>query len=149
MESRRQDSRPRPRTLKENEIKVMDSPSEDRPSRGQGQECSRLRPKTKDTNASVLQKKKVFKIFFRRFPNEKVFKNFVQAISKKNGLEKNFSADLQNFNHQKIVLSSSLGQGNFRGLEPSRPRPRTSLLRPTTPKCVLEAKDVLEDSTSV
>ena len=45
----------------------------------------------------------------------------------------------------KIVLSSSRGQGNFRGLEASRPRPRTS-------KCVLEdvleAKDVLEDSTS-
>ena len=47
---------------------------------------------------------------------------------------------------QKIVLSSSRGQGNFRGLEASRPRPRTS-------KCVLEdvleAKDVLADSTSV
>ena len=42
---------------------------------------------------------------------------------------------------QKIVLSSSRGQGNFLGLEASRPRPRTS-------KCVLEAKDVLEDSTS-
>ena len=42
---------------------------------------------------------------------------------------------------QKIVLSSSRGQANFRGLEASRPRPRTS-------KCVLEAKDVLEDSTS-
>ena len=40
---------------------------------------------------------------------------------------------------QKIVLSSSRGQGNFRGLEASRPR---------TSKCVLEAKDVLEDSTS-
>ena len=36
---------------------------------------------------------------------------------------------------QKIVLSSSRGQGNFRGLEASRPRSRTS-------KCVLE------DSTS-
>ena len=42
---------------------------------------------------------------------------------------------------QKIVLSSSRGQGNFRGLEASRPRPRTL-------KCVLKAKDVLEDSTS-
>ena len=42
------------------------------------------------------------------------------------------------------MLSSSRGQGNFRGLEASRPR---------TSKCVLEdvleAKDVLEDSTSV
>ena len=39
---------------------------------------------------------------------------------------------------QNIVLSLSRGQGNFRGLEASRPRPRTS-------KCVLEAKNVLED----
>ena len=46
---------------------------------------------------------------------------------------------------QKIVLSSSRGQGNFQELEASRPRPRTS-------KCifedVLEAMDALEDSTS-
>ena len=48
----------------------------------------------------------------------------------------------QDFTVQKIVLPSSRGQGNFRGLEASRPRPRTS-------KCVLEAKDVLVDSTSV
>ena len=34
---------------------AKDSLSEDRPSRGQGQECSR--PRTKDTGASVLQKK--------------------------------------------------------------------------------------------
>ena len=37
------------------------------------------------------------------------------------------------------MLSSSRGQGNFWGLEASRPRAW---------KCVLEAKDVLEDSTS-
>ena len=40
---------------------------------------------------------------------------------------------------QTIVLSSSRGQANFRGLEASRPRPRTSI-------CVLE--DVLEPRTS-
>ena len=40
--------------------KAKDSLFEDRPSRGQGQECSRLRPRTKDTVASVLQKKKNF-----------------------------------------------------------------------------------------
>ena len=40
---------------------------------------------------------------------------------------------------QKIVLSSSRGQGNFRGPKASRPR---------TSKCVLEAKDVVEGSTS-
>ena len=41
----------------------------------------------KDTNASVFLRKKVLKIFFRRSP--------------KNGLEKRFSAVLQNFNHSK------------------------------------------------
>ena len=39
---------------------------------------------------------------------------------------------------QKILLSSSRGLGNFRGLVASRPR---------TSKCVLEAMDVLEYST--
>ena len=67
----------------------------------------------------------------------------------KRGVRK-FSAGFLSFSNeistvQKIVLSSSRGQGNFRGLEASRPRPRTS-------KCVLEdvleAKNVLEDSTS-
>ena len=42
---------------------AKDSPSEDRPSRGQGQECSRPRPRTKDTGASVFQKKTSSKIF--------------------------------------------------------------------------------------
>ena len=50
----------------------------------------------KDTNASVFLRKKVLKFFFGR-------------SQKKNGLEKYFSADLQNFNHSKIVLSSSRG----------------------------------------
>ena len=57
---------------------------------------------------------------------------------KKKGLHKNFSSDLhyktfskQFFKRstiltfQKIVLSSSRGQANFRGLDASRPRPRT------------------------
>ena len=43
------------------------------------------------------------------------------------------------------MLSSSRGQANFRGLEASRPRPRTSK---SVLEDVLEAKDVLEDSTS-
>ena len=59
---------------------------------------------------------------------------------KKKGHHKNFSSDLHKIlTIKKIVLSSSRGQANFRGLEASRPR---------TSKCVLEAKDVLEDSTS-
>ena len=54
--------------------KAKDSPSQDIPSRGQGQECSR--PRIKDSVASVFQKK--------------VFKNFFQAISKR-GKQKRFS----------------------------------------------------------
>ena len=77
----------------------------------------------KDTSASALQKKKrSSQKFFRRSPQKNVFQKIFQALHKILTI-------------QKIVLSSSRGQGNFRGLEASRPRPRTS-------KCVLE------DSTS-
>ena len=91
--------------------------------------------RAKDTGASALNKKGLKK-FFKRTPKKEV--------------QKIFSGDLQNFNNSKIVLSSSRGRGNFRGLEASRPR--TSSSRPRTSKCVLEdvleAKEVLEDSTS-
>ena len=62
VESRTQGSRPR--TQKKFEAK--DSLSEDRTSRGQGQDCSR--PRTEDTGASVLLKKRTSKIFFRGSP---------------------------------------------------------------------------------
>ena len=124
---------------------------------GQGQGHKKiLRPRTdplkaKDTGASVLQKKgfqknfssnlkkKVFKIFFQA---KKVLKNFFSGDfylrKTKKGLHKFFARFLALSNKistvQKILLSSSRGQGNFRGLEASRPR---------TSKSVLEAKDVL------
>ena len=67
----------------------------------------------------------------------------------KKGLCKFFGRFLALFNKistvQKIVLSLSRGQGNFRVLEASRPRLRTS--KPVL-EDVLESKDVLEDSTS-
>ena len=63
VESRTQGSRPRPRTQKKSEAKAKDIHSEDRPSRSQGQECSRPRPRTKDTAASVLEKKGLQKSF--------------------------------------------------------------------------------------
>ena len=93
--------------------------AKDRNARGQG-------PRTQ---AQVLSKKKVF---------TKIF----QAISTKNFFQKLFQALHKILTIQKVVQSSSRGQANFRGLGASRPKPRTS-------KCVLEAKDVLEDSTSV
>ena len=104
-----------------------------------------LEAKAKDQGhkAQVLskKKKKVFTKIFKRSPLKNVFQKIFQALHK-----------ILTF--QKIVLSSSRGQANFRELEASRPRPRTWPLRPRprTSKCVLEdvleAKDVLEDSTS-
>ena len=129
MESRTQGSRPSPRTQKKSYDKVKDSFSENRHSIGQGQECSRPRPRTQ---TQVFSKKRFSKHFF-------------QAISTKNCLEKNFQPIYKISTIQKLVLSSSRGLANFQGPEASRPRPRTS-------KCVLEvvleAKDVLEYSTS-
>ena len=125
VESRTQGSRPRPRTQKKSEAKAKDSFSEDRHSRGQGQECSRPRPRTQ---AQVLSKKKGLhknfsgdlkkkkkrssQKFFKRSPQKNVFQKIFQALHKILTI-------------QKILLSSSRGQANFRGLEASRPRPRT------------------------
>ena len=112
VESRTQGSRPR--TQKKSEAKAKDSLSEDRHSRGQGQECSR--PRTKDTSASDLQKKKKKKRFsqkfFKRSPQKNVFQKIFQALHKILTI-------------LKLVRSSSQGQANFQGLEASRPRPGT------------------------
>ena len=115
--------RPRPRTAFPRTDTLE---AKDRNARGQG-------PRTQ--SASALQKKKKKRSsqkFFKRSPLKNVFQKIFQALHK-----------ILTF--QKIVLSSSRGQANFRGLEASRPRPRTwpSRPRPRTSKCVLE------DSTSV
>ena len=75
------------------------SPSEGRPSRGQGQKCSR--PRTKDAGASILQKKglqKFFsgekgleKFFFRRSPIEENKKRSSQILREvSGGFQQNF-----------------------------------------------------------
>ena len=74
------------------------------------------------------KKKRSSQKFFKRSPQKNVFQKIFQALHKILTI-------------QKILLSSSRGHVNFRGLEASRPRPRTS-------KSVLEAKYVLEGSTS-
>ena len=136
MESRTQGSRPR--TQNKSEAKAKDSLSEDRHSRGQGQECSR--PRTKDTSASALQKKKK-KGLHKNFSGDLQTKKkrssqkFFKRSPRKNVFQKIFQALHKILTIKKILLFSSRGQANFRGLEASRPRPRTS-------KCVLE------DSTS-
>ena len=61
--SRTQGSRPRPRPRTQKKSEAKDSLSEDRLSRGQRQECSRPRPRTKDGGANVLQKKSLQKFF--------------------------------------------------------------------------------------
>ena len=158
VESRTQGSRPRPRprTQKKSEAKAKDSLSEDRHSRGQGQECSRPRPRTKDTKRKCSPKKKkkgLHKNFSGDLQKKKKKKKkrssqkFFKRSPRKNAFQKIFQPLHKILTFQKIVLSSSRGQANFRGLEASRPKPR-----PRTSKSVLEdvleAKDVLEDSTS-
>ena len=102
--------RPRPRTAFPRTDTLE---AKDRNARGQG-------PRTQ---AQVLSKKeRSSQKFFKRSPQKNVFQKIFQALHKILTI-------------QKIVLSSSRGQANFRGLEASRPRPRTS-------------KSVLEDSTS-
>ena len=155
MESRTQGSRPRPRTQKNPRPKPRTAfprteplEAKDRNARGQGQgprtQAQVLSKKKKGLHKNFsgdLQKKKSSQKFFKRSPRKHVFKKIFQAIHKILTI-------------QKLVLSSSRGQANFRGLEASRPRPRTwpSRPRPRTSKCVLEdvleAKDVLKDSTS-
>ena len=100
---------------------VCNNQSRGHKARGQGQGQhfrgqTLSRPRTKGTGASVLLKKRSSTNFFWRSPKEE----------NKIGLRK-FSARFLAFSNkiftvQKIVLSSSRGQGNFRGLEASRPR---------------------------
>ena len=117
--------------------------------RGQGQEqpfrgqtltrprTGMLEAKAKDQGhkrkCSPKKKKRSSQKFFKPSPQKNVFQKIFRALHKILTI-------------QKIVLSSSQGQANFRGLEASRPRPRTSK---SLLEDVLEAKDVLEDSTSV
>ena len=56
-----------------------------------------------------LEKKKSSQKFFWQSPEKNVFQKIFQALH-------------NILTIQKIVLSSSLGQANFRGLEASRPR---------------------------
>ena len=106
--------RPRPRTAFPRTDTLE---AKDRNVRGQGQG-----PRTQ---AQVLSKKKKrsSQKFFKRSHRKNIFQKIFQALHKILTI-------------LKIVLSSSRGQHYFRGLEASRPRPRSS-------KCVLE------DSTSV
>ena len=92
-----------------------------------GQTLSRPRtafPRTdtleaKDTSASALQKKeKVFTKFFQAISKKKrSSQNFFKRSPQKNAFQKIFQALHKILTIQKIVLSSSRGQANFRGLD--------------------------------
>ena len=90
------------------------------------------------------KKKRSSQNFFKRSPKKKSSSQKLTRSPLKNVFQKIFQPLHKILTFQKIVLSSSRGQANFRGLEVSRPRPRTwpSRPRPRTSKCVLE------DSTS-
>ena len=64
---------------KKSDAKAKDSLFENRTSRGQGQECSRPRPRTEDTGASALQKKKVFKNIVQAISNSMAYPEFLIA----------------------------------------------------------------------
>ena len=81
------------------------------------QKFFRRSPKKKKVFTKIFQaisekKKWSLQKFFQRSPRKNVFQKFFQALHKILTI-------------QKVVLSSSQGQANFRGLEVSRPRPRT------------------------
>ena len=81
-----------------------------------------LKAKAKDQG----HKRKCHK-FFRRPPKKKrSSQKFFKRSPQKNVFQKIFQALHKILTIQKILLSSSRGQANFRGLEASRPRPRTS-----------------------
>ena len=134
--------RPRPRTAFPRTDTLE---AKDRNARGQGQG-----PRTQSASALQKKKKKVFTKIFQAISKKKKKKKkrssqkFFKRYPLKNVFQKIFQAFHKILTFQKIVLSSSRGQANFRGLEASRPRPRTwpSRPRPRTSKCVLE------DSTS-
>ena len=143
MESRTQGSRPRPRprTQKKSEAKAKDSLSEDRHSRGQGQECSRprtgmLEAKAKDQGhkrkcSPKQQKKRSSQKFFRRSPknknkkkrtSQKFFRRSPKNKNKKKGLHKNFSSDLHKKRFPKNFSSASQNFNNSKNSAVLEPR---------------------------
>ena len=98
----------RGQTLSRPRTEMLEAKAKDQ---GHKRKCS---PKKKGLHKNFsgdLQKKSSQK-FFKRSPQKNVFQKIFQALHKVLTI-------------QKIVLSSSRGQANFRGLEASRPRPRT------------------------
>ena len=108
--------------------------------RGQGQGHKKIsRPRTDPLEAMAKDRGNRRKCFPKKKKSSEIFFQATSTWVKQKRSSQIFARFLAFFSEistvQKIVQSSSRGQGNFRGLAASRPRPRTS-------KCVLE------DSTS-
>ena len=106
-------SRPRTGML---EAKVKDQ--------GHKRKCSQKKKKkkvfTKIFQAISKKKRSSQKIFRQSQKKKRSSQKIFKQSPRKKRFPKNFSSASQNF-----MLSSSRGQANFRGLEASRPRPRT------------------------
>ena len=95
-----------------------------------GQTLSRPRTGMLDVKATDEElkrkcspKKKVFKkFFFWQFQKKRSSQKFFRRCPEKKRFTKNFSGAHKIFTIKKIVLTSSRGHANFRGLEVSRPR---------------------------
>ena len=75
-----------------------------------------LDAKAKDTGGKCSPKKKGFKkifLIFQAISKNKGLKKFFSGDLQKKSLEKNFQAIYKILTIQKLVLSSSRGQGNF------------------------------------
>ena len=103
--------RPRPRTAFPRTDTLE---AKDRNAQGQGQGPRKKKGLHNNFSGDLQKKKKKrpSQKFFKRSPRKHVFQKIFQALHKILAI-------------QKLVLSSSRGQANFRGLEASRPRPRT------------------------
>ena len=96
VESRTQSSRFRPRTQKKSDAKAKGSPSEDRSSQGQGQECWRLKPRTKNTTRNDLQTKRSSLSNFVNFPE-------ISSVFQEKMSSKIFSEALWHSSRQKEI----------------------------------------------
>ena len=136
MESRTQGARLRPRAQTK-KSKAKDTPSEDRPSRGQGQECSRTKYTTRKCSPKK-KKKRNFEMFLKKYSSKNDLQNYFSLVFWLAPRRNNIAHDLGPFStSKKVGLSTSRGQGILKNLQasrtwPSKPRPRTSNI------CVLE-----------
>ena len=132
-----EDTRPEAKAKAKDRKKIRgQGQGQEQPFRGQTLSRPRtgmLEAKAKDQGhkAQVLSKKKKKKVFtkiFQAISKKKKKKRSSQKFFKRSPLKNVFQKIFQPLHKiltfQKIVLSSSRGQANFRGLEASRPRPR-------------------------